>query len=639
MSAGNVRPLIKACLEKDQKRRLQDIGDAWRLMANAEPAQAPKSRLPWILAAALAVALAVVALRTPRVGRQAVEPPSISIDVDLGGTLPLSALGAGAILSPDGSRVVFVSETSDGKSHLATRRLDQPGAAELPGTEGAYFPFFSPDGQWVAFFAKGKLKKTRLDGGEPIALCDAPAGRGGDWNDDNTIIAALDPRGGLSQLPAEGGQVTRIASVDPQAGDYSLRFPQRLPGGKAVLFLIGHVPSDYENASIAVMSLADHKKKILLDRVGMYARYVTGGYLTYVSGNTLFAAPFNSQRLEVLGPSKPVLEGIVNQPAIGYAQVDFSMNGMSLYHKGRNADVGALAWVDRTGKVAPLPVAPSLYAVQPRVSPDGEHVAANVVDGPNGSIWVYDSKRGNQVRIPGPSNAYSFAVWTADGRHLLLQGPGGLYVARADAAKEPQLFIKGAGVFPGAMPRDGRRLPFYEMNSNGGAIIRTVAIEYASGEPKAANPEMFLEVKTGTPGPAISPDGRWLAYVDAESGSNQIYVRAYPDHGAKWPVSPDGGFAPVWSRTKPEIVYQREDGSLLVVSYQTRGRSFVPEKPRLWTTRKLAPLGFGQNFDLTPDGERVVGLLPPDTPESRETLRHMTLVLNFPEELRRRTGR
>src|SRR5262249_7423977 len=160
---------------------------------------------------------------------------------------------------------------------------------------------------------------------------------------------------------------------------------------KAVLFIVGHVPSDYENASIAVISLADHEKKILLDRVGMYARYVTGGYLTYVSGNTLFAAPFDAERLEVLGPSKPVLEGVVNQPAIGYAQADFSGNGMLLYHKGRNADAGALAWVDRAGEVAPLPVAPSLYAMQVRVSPDGDRVATNVVDGPNGAIWVYDS--------------------------------------------------------------------------------------------------------------------------------------------------------------------------------------------------------------------------------------------------------
>src|SRR5262249_54450557 len=187
----------------------------------------------------------------------------------------------------------------------------------LPGTESAYLPFFSPDGQWVGFFAEGKLKKTRLDGGEPIALCDAPNGRGADWNEDNTIIATLDPRRGLWQLPAEGGEVTRVASIDPQAGEYSLRFPQTLPGGKAVLFLIARVPSDYENGSIAVMSLADRKKKILLDRVGMYPRYVTGGYLTYVSKGTLFAVPFDPERLEVRAPRRPALGGMVADRRFG----------------------------------------------------------------------------------------------------------------------------------------------------------------------------------------------------------------------------------------------------------------------------------------------------------------------------------
>src|SRR5262249_39811011 len=138
----------------------------------------------------------------------------------------------------------------------------------------------------------------------------------GAWNEDNTIIATLDPRGGLWRLPAEGGEATKIASVDPQASEYSLRLPQSLPGGKAVLFLIARVPGDYESASITVITLADRKMKMLLDRVGMHPRFVTGGYLTYVSKGTLFAVPFDSDRLEVRGQAKPILESIVNQPSL-----------------------------------------------------------------------------------------------------------------------------------------------------------------------------------------------------------------------------------------------------------------------------------------------------------------------------------
>jgi eukaryotic-like serine/threonine-protein kinase len=605
-------------------------------MADDEPARPSKSRLPWVIATAvLGAALAVAVWRAPHFAEQASNHPAISLDLDLGAPLSLSSIGSGAILSPDGSRVVFVSEAADGVSRLSCRRLDQPDSIELPGTEGANFPFISPDGQWVGFFANGKLKKTRLDGGEPIALCDAPSGRGGAWTEDNTIIATLDIRRGLSQLPAEGGEITRIASVDPQTGEYSLRFPQSLPGGKAVLFLIDRLPSDYEGASIGVLSLADRKRKILRDRVGMYPRYVAG-YLTYVSNDTLFAVPFDSDRLEIRGQAKPVLERIRSQPAIGYAQVDFSRNGTLLYRKERSAEIGTLAWVDRAGKAAPLLAAPSLHTLQARVSPDGDRVATMVIEGPGASIWVYDLKRGTRIRIPGPSNAYSFPEWTADGRYLLLQGAGGLYWARADGAKDPQLFIRGGAVVAGKMADDGGRLPFYEWNSSGDAVIRTVTMKYDSGEPKAGEPEMFLQVKTGSPTPAFSPDGRWLAYTDAESGRNQLYVRAYPDHGAKWQVSNDGGSGAVWSRTSPELLYQDENGRLMAASYTTSPGSFVPEKPRLWTARRLANMGFARNFDLAPDGQRVASLLPANTPESRETLRHVTVVLNFPDELRRR---
>jgi serine/threonine-protein kinase len=632
------RRLIRACLEKDPKRRLQDIGDAWRLMADVEPAPASRSRLPWVIATVvLGGALAVAVLRMPHATEQASNHPAINLDLDLGNALSLSSVGTGAILSPDGSRIVFVSEAADGTSRLSSRRLDQAAAIELPGTEGANFPFISPDGQWVGFFAKGKLKKTRLDGGEPISLCDAPSGRGGAWSEDNnSIIATLDTRRGLWQVPAEGGEITRIASIDPQAGEFSLRFPQVLPGGKAVLFNIARVPSDYESASIGVLSLPDRKRKILLDRVGMYPRYVDG-YLTYISKDTLFAVPFDSDRLEIRGHAKPVLERVRSQPAVGYAQVAFSRNGMLLYRKGRNADSGTLAWVDRAGEAAPFWAVSSSHTLQPRLSPDGDRVATMAIDGPNASIWVYDSKRATRIRIPGASNAYSFPEWTADGRYLLLQGAGGLYWARADGASDPKLLIKGGAVLAGRMADDGGRLPFYELNSSGDAVIRTVPMKYDSGEPKAGEPETFLELKTGNPTPAFSPDGRWLAYTDAESGSNQIYVRAYPDHGAKWQVSNDGGFGPVWSRTSPEILYQGEDGRLMAASYTTRAGSFVPEKPRLWTTRKLAYMGFALNFDLAPDGQRVASLLPANTPESREAMGHVTVVLNFSDELRRRT--
>src|SRR5262249_17664086 len=225
-------------------------------------------------------------------------PSLVRLDLDLGSDISLvSNAGPAVILSPDGTRLAFVSQGPDGTPRLLTRRLDQPKAVPLPKTEGAYTPFFSPDGQWVGFFAGGKLKKARIDGGEPVSLCDAPAGRGASWGEGGNIIAALDTQVGLSQVPPEGGTPTSITELG--LGEVSHRWPQVLPGGEAVLFTAGVQYGIYEGAPIAVVSLKDHRTKIV--HAGMYPRYLPSGHLAYVTNGTLSAVPFDLGRLEVRG--------------------------------------------------------------------------------------------------------------------------------------------------------------------------------------------------------------------------------------------------------------------------------------------------------------------------------------------------
>jgi serine/threonine-protein kinase len=193
--------LLKSCLEKDPNRRLRDIGDAWRQLEGA-PGPAPKSTIPWIAAGILALLCVVLSWALWRTTERPIGQPSVRLDLDLGPDVMLgSGIGPSVILSPDGTRLVFVSQGKDETRRLFTRRLDQPKAVQLPGTEGAYAPFFSPEGQWVGFFGQGKLKKTRIDGGEPVSLCDAPSGRGASWREDGSIIAALESQSGLSQVP------------------------------------------------------------------------------------------------------------------------------------------------------------------------------------------------------------------------------------------------------------------------------------------------------------------------------------------------------------------------------------------------------------------------------------------------------
>jgi serine/threonine protein kinase len=259
---AQVTPLLKRCLEKDPKKRLRDIGDAWLLLGDEPRVTAPsQSRLGWIVAG-LAVVIAVFALWAPWRNTRPAERPLVRLNVDLGADLSLqsSISGASAILSPDGTRLVYVSQ-----KRLFTRRLDQLKATELAGTEGAYEPFLSPDGQWVAFFAGARLKKISVEGGSAIALCDTAGGNvgvGGSWGEDGNIVAALNTLGALSRIPSSGG--TPVQLTELAQGEVTHRWPQILPGGKAVLFTSHTASARLDGANIEVMSLADHRRKTLV---------------------------------------------------------------------------------------------------------------------------------------------------------------------------------------------------------------------------------------------------------------------------------------------------------------------------------------------------------------------------------------
>ena len=249
------------------------------------------------------------------------------LDVDLGPDVSLgSVAGADTILSPDGTRLVYVSQ-----GRLFTRRLDQPNATELAGTQGVYEPFFSPDGHWVAFFIAGKLKRISVEGGATIDLCNAGNGRGGSWGEDGNIIAALFNTSGLSRIPFAGGPPTPV--TDLQSGEASHRWPQILPGGKAVLFTASPTGVGFDGANIEVMSFAEHRRKTLV-RGGTYGRYLPSGHLVYINRGTLFAVPFDVDRLEVHGTPAPVLDEVGYNGVVGSAQFDFSQTGTLIYRGG-----------------------------------------------------------------------------------------------------------------------------------------------------------------------------------------------------------------------------------------------------------------------------------------------------------------
>lgn len=382
---AKVRLLLRRCLERDPKKRLRDIGEAMAWIESApEAAPAKRPWLAWSVAGVLAL-VAGTALWSPWRGLRMYDKPLLRFEVDLGSEVQSAFMnGPGVIISPDGNRIAFVS-----KSRLFTRRLDQAKATELAGTEGAFGPFFSPDSRWIAFASGGKLKKISVEGGAAISLCDAPLLRGGSWGDDDTIIAALSARGPLSRIPSAGG--TPAPATELIQGEVTHRWPQILPESRAVLFTAHTFGGGFDNANIEVLSFKDGRRKTL-KRGGTYGRYLPSGHLVYFNRGTLFAVPFDLDKLKVRGTAVPVLELTPLSPN-GSADFSFSQNGILVY-RGSEAAGGlwTLQWLDGTGMTQALPAKPGQLGT-PRVSPDGKLLALSISTGSNLDIWTYDWKR------------------------------------------------------------------------------------------------------------------------------------------------------------------------------------------------------------------------------------------------------
>jgi serine/threonine-protein kinase len=273
----------------------------------------------------------------------------------------------------------------------------------------------------------------------------------------------------------------------------------------------------------------------------------------------------------------------------------------------------------------------------PRLSPDGSRLAVRVSEGAGSDIWIHDLNRGDRARLTSGAGMNSWPVWTPDGRYIVFQAAGGMLWTRADGAGEPRPLTQSkTSQVPSSFTPDGTRLAFTEPTSSGGANIWTVPVESASLELRAGEPELFLKISTVFSFAAFSPDGRWLAYADAESGRYEVYLRAFPDNGSKVQISNDGGMMPIWSRNGRELFYRTDDQRLMVVRYRVDGGTFAAEKPRSWSGEPLANTGLGSNFDLAPDGKRFVVLMPAESPEPREMQSHVKIGVNFFEEIRRR---
>jgi len=550
-----------------------------------------------------------------------------------------TVLGASAILSPDGTRLAFVASDREQKRRLYVRRLDELQALLLPGTENALDPFFSPDGEWIGFFADGKLKKISVQGGAPVTLCEVGDSRGGSWSEEGTIVFAPEARSGLSKISSAGG-ILEPLTTPHQGSENTYRWPQVLPGKKVVLFSSGSIGRSFDRAQIVAYTISTGQQKVVIQD-GFYGRYVPTGHLVYVHEGTLFAVRFDAKRLKITGPSAPILEGVVANPATGGAQFSFSEAGNLVYVAGRGLPVlSSIYWMERNGTFTALRETPATY-LSPAFSPDGKRLAMEINDGKRSDIWTYEWGRDTLTRTTLGGESSHDPVWTPDGQRITYtveeKGMYSLYWKRGDGSGEATRLTENLNPeYAGSWRPDGKVLAFTQSNPHTGSDIMILPMDGSENSGWIpGGPKIFLSGPHEERTPAFSPDGRWLAYSSNESGDYEVYVQAFPGPGARWQISTSEGQHPKWSRNGKELFYCTKEGKIMVVAYTVSGDSFVAEKPQLWSTQSLNLMNLGalSMFDLHPDGRRFAVVKVPGS-TAGSPLNEGTLISNFFDEVR-----
>jgi Tol biopolymer transport system component/DNA-binding winged helix-turn-helix (wHTH) protein len=581
-----------------------------------------------MLVAGLAAGFAILWLAAWRAPRGGGENRVVRLDLDAGNDVSQPAI------APDGSTVAFISS-----GRLVVRRLDESTITPLPGTEGATSPFFSPDGKWVGYFADRKLRKTRVEGGESVLLCDAAVDHGGTWTDDGQIIAALSASGELSTVPATGGTPRPFSSLQgepPEITDH--RMPVAMLGGKGVLFISG---TGISTGTLRVLPRARGPAKTLVQGAST-GRYLASGYLLFSRGDTLFVAPMDPDRLEVTGPESPFIERVGFNHFRG-ADFDVSASGTLVYRTGPERSNRALMWLDSSGLKQRAFARGGAYST-PRLSPDSRRVALTS----EGAIWICDLARQTMTRLTFGSEAQCCPAWSPDGGYVVFASatPSGsqpqttLSWARWDGSGTAQQLPAAHNVsaVPFSFSSDGRWLAFHRNELQTGYDLGVAPVDGTGGSMRLGQPRSLLRQAGLQAAPDISQDGRWIAYSsNDETGRMEVYVTPFSPEGpppqSKWQVSTDGGRGPRWSEAGREILFRSLDDHLMAAAFSTSGNSFHAERPRLWYTQRLADTGGPMNFDVAADGKRVIALF--DTHETKPDETHLRVLLNVNEELRR----
>jgi len=528
-------------------------------------------------------------------------------------------------ISPLGTHIVYPG-LADGRPVLLLRALDRLEADAIPGSDGGIAPFFSPDGQWIGFVAGGKLKKAAVAGGPPITLADAPAPRGAAWTDDGYIVFAPLTTGGLARVSIDGGAVEPLTTLDSGTDVISHRWPAALPGGRAVLFQTYN--ANLAQSTIALLDVSSGQVTRLAEGATRPA-YAASGHLLYVNTDgALVGRRYDPKRPTTLGAAVTLLEGVSLDPSTAGAGYAVSRTGNLVYLSG--SLIGAVVRVDRSGTTTVL--ADSLVGPGAlRFSPDGRRLAMELQAGGVSSIWVYDLARRTSTRLTFDGTArypswhpvrdeIGFAWNTSTSQSF------DLYQAAADGSEAPSLVYSAPhDQYEGNWTPDGRHLAVRQSVPESGRDIWMVDAD------SAVAPREFLRTRFNERAIALSPDGRWLAYVSDEAGLDEVYVRAWPGPGGKWQISNGRGTEPAWAASGRELFY-RDGRKLVAVEVQTNPVFNVGNRTELFID------AFGNNPDHTDYAVHPSGAWFAMR-QANASGRDLVLVLNWFEELKAKVPR
>jgi len=644
---ATLRRLLRRCLEKDRKRRLDSAAAARLEIDDALMAPSPEesfapaatsrsargSRLAWVVAAAALLGMVALAVILVRQLRDAA--PTVPIETRTEITTPRGSDFVSVALSPDGRHIVFVA-AGTGAQRLWLRALGDTTAQPLTGTEGAQHPFWSPDSRSLAFFANGQLMRIDLGGGAPRVLAPAQGGgRGGTWNEDGVLLFAPTAGGPLFRVGADGGNAVGVTTLERQA---SHRWPVFLPDGQHFIFYAQGGP-DTGGLHLATLDGGTPTRLTAADTAGTYlpaAAGRDGGWLLWTRGATLQAQRLDLTRLALTGDPVTLTDAVAYDPNIFRSAVTASATGLVAYRTGI-ASRRQLNWVDQTGKVLATQGTPDESNLRdPRIAPDGRRVAVQRTVQGNTDLWLLDGARA--TRLTFDAGVDRFLVWSPDSRRVVFDsnrtGVRDLYQKEASGAGvETRLVTSPQTKTATDWSADGRFLLFTSFDPQTAGNLWAQEMDPSSGAVRAGSaPATVLVTTFDERWGQFSPDNRWVAYQSNESGRAEIYVRpwvpptreAASTPGAHWQVSTEGGVTPVWRSDGQVLYFIGADGAMMMAPLNARGAALDPGTPvALFPTRIVGGSvdgSLGPQYDVTRDGRFLINTILDDAVATPITL-------------------